>query len=281
MNVHRIAAFSSGTDGGNPAGVVIADTLPDRARMQAIAHEVGYSETAFAAPAADGAAWTVRYFAPEQEVPFCGHATIALGTVLGRLHGPGTYDLNLSRDAITVSAHPEGDLWAAELRSPPTRSAPLDADLRDSLLDLFHLAPSDLDPRLPPTLASGGATHALLALKDRAKLAAMSYDFETGRRLMLDHGLVTISLLHITSNIAFAARNAFAFGGVVEDPATGAAAAALGGALVDQDWPGLSGGGTVTIRQGDDMGIPAVLTVTVTGHAGDPVRVGGTARIIT
>ena len=48
--------------------------------MQRIAAEVGYSETAFAMR--DGDRWRVRYFSPEAEVPFCGHATIALGAAL-------------------------------------------------------------------------------------------------------------------------------------------------------------------------------------------------------
>lgn len=63
----RIAAFSDGNRGGNPAGVWIGDALPDAATMQAIAAEVGFSETAFAAPA--GEVWRVRYFSPGMEVP--------------------------------------------------------------------------------------------------------------------------------------------------------------------------------------------------------------------
>src|SRR6266481_7215787 len=65
--VKRLAAFSEGDFGGNPAGVVICEALPDASVMQAIAAQVGYSETAFAAPV-EGA-WRVRYFAPEIEVP--------------------------------------------------------------------------------------------------------------------------------------------------------------------------------------------------------------------
>ena len=89
MDVLRIAAFSDGDNGGNPAGVLIADVLPDAAKMQSVAAEVGYSETAFAAP--DGDNWRVRYFSPESEVPFCGHATIALGAALVRQFGDGIF----------------------------------------------------------------------------------------------------------------------------------------------------------------------------------------------
>ena len=49
MNVLKIAAFSDGEQGGNPAGVVIAEALPPEALMQRIAADVGFSETAFAA----------------------------------------------------------------------------------------------------------------------------------------------------------------------------------------------------------------------------------------
>ena len=74
MALLRIAAFSDGLTGGNPAGVSIGATLPPPETMQRIAAEVGYSETAFAAP--EGGAWRVRYFSPQTEVPFCGHALI-------------------------------------------------------------------------------------------------------------------------------------------------------------------------------------------------------------
>ena len=58
------------------------------AAMQAIAAEVGYSETAFATGARP-AAYDVRYFSPLAEVPFCGHATIATAVALAERDGPG------------------------------------------------------------------------------------------------------------------------------------------------------------------------------------------------
>ncbi|SDY64967.1 phenazine biosynthesis protein PhzF family [Jannaschia faecimaris] len=274
----RIAAFADGMLGGNPAGVVVADALPPATEMQRVAQDLGYSETAFAAP--DGDVWITRYYAPEGEVAFCGHATIALAVELGARHGAGTYRLSLSGGEITVDARSESDGWVAELTSPPTWSRPLEADALAEVLALFDLGHGDLDPALPPTLAHAGVQHAILTLSDRARLAAMDYDLDAGHAIMARHDLTTISLLHITSDVEFASRNAFASGGVPEDPATGAAAAALGGALVDLDWPGLSEGGEFTIRQGQDMGAPSVLRVAVTGKPGDRVRVAGRTRAI-
>ena len=278
MTPKRIAAFADGNRGGNPAGVVIADALPDAAAMQATAREVGYSETAFAAPSGNG--WTVRYYSPEAEVAFCGHATIALGAELGARFGAGRYALSLASGAITVAARERDGAWEAELTSPPTRSRALPEAMAADTLALFALRDADLDSRLPPRLAHAGNDHAILTLTDRTRLAAMDYDLATGRALMARHGLTTISLLHIVSDTDFASRNAFAIGGVLEDPATGAAAAALGGALVDLGWPALDGGGAFTIRQGEDMGAPSLLHVRVTGRPGDPIRVAGRTRAI-
>ena len=278
MKVERIAAFADAGRGGNPAGVVIAEQMPPRAAMQRVAAELGYSETVFAAPNTDG--WAVRYFAPVGEVAFCGHATIALGCVLGARFGAGRYALALSQANIAVEAVETATGWRATLTSPPTWSRPMDAPVQAALLGLFGWDKAVLDPALPPHLAHGGVTHGVLALRDRRVLAAMLYDFDGMRALMAAQGLTTVSLLHLESPLVFVARNAFASGGVVEDPATGAAAAALGGLLVDLDWPGLQGGGRFTIRQGEDMGAPSRIEVEVTGVAGAPVRVSGGARVI-
>ena len=106
MDVLKIAAFSDGDTGGNPAGVLIGDVLPDAAEMQRLAAEVGFSETAFAAP--EGDKWRVRYFSPESEVPFCGHATIAWGAALVRQFGDGVFPLTLNQASITVEGFRDG-----------------------------------------------------------------------------------------------------------------------------------------------------------------------------
>jgi len=275
MTVLRIAAFSDGNQGGNPAGVWIGDALPDAATMQAIAAEVGFSETAFAAP--QGEAWRVRYFAPSMEVPFCGHATIALGAALAHRFGDRTFDLHLNASVISVSGQRNGNTIAAALQSPPTRSAPLDRGLRDALLDLFGYGAGELDPKLPPAKIHGGADHALLALTSREALARMSYDFDRGRALMEREGLVTIALVNSETPRLFHARNPFASGGVVEDPATGAAAAAFAGYLRDIGWPH---GGAIDIVQGEDMGARSLIRAEIGEVKGSSIRVSGTARFM-
>jgi PhzF family phenazine biosynthesis protein len=273
--VQHISAFTSGLRGGNPAGVVLCDALPDDAAMQATAAEVGYSETAFVASRGKG--WRVRYFAPQVEVDFCGHATIAVGAALARHNGPGTFALQLNRADITVDGYRSEEGWGAAFRSPPTNSRDVPAALVEEARALFGLARGDLDDRIPPAIAHAGADHLVLALRDRADLSAMRYELGKGRELSQRAGIVTFSLVFAETPQIFHARNPFPIGGVYEDPATGAAAAALAGYLRDLEWPHQ---GSIVIRQGEDMGIPCCLQAEIVPQRGTPVKVSGTVSFM-
>lgn len=275
MDVLRIAAFSDGTLGGNPAGVVIADALPSPATMQHIAAEVGFSETAFATRQDDH--WRVRYFSPESEVPFCGHATIALGAALAIREGDGVFALRLNSADISVEGRRHGEVITAALQSPSTRSEIASPARVDEALSLFGYTRADLDPRIAPARVHGGADHLLLALNTRAALSAMKYDLDAGRQLMNREGLVTIVLAWAQTPRRWHTRNPFASGGVYEDPATGAATAAFAGYLRDINWPH---GGSIDLVQGEDMGSRSLLHAEISGLAGGSIRVSGSARML-
>jgi len=276
MNVLRLAAFSYNGHGGNPAGVAFCDdAMPSEEEMLRIAAEVGYSETAFLVKQNDG--WRVRYFAPEVEVPFCGHATIALGAALGERFGEGEYKLELNESKITVRAEKREDGFIATLRSPKTHSEDAPKEYADKVLSLFNLTDDDLNADFPIRFASAGAKHLILVLKERQTLADMKYPFEEVKALMAEQRLVTISLLWNESDSVFHSRNPFASGGVYEDPATGAAAAALAGYLRDIGWQGKN---EFVILQGEDMGVPSRLVVRFSSKVGESVSVSGETRII-
>jgi PhzF family phenazine biosynthesis protein len=275
MDIQRIAAFTEGSAGGNPAGVVLCSILPPADEMQRVAMEVGFSETAFAAPIGDS--WRVRYFAPEMEVPFCGHATIALGAALASRHGDGIYSLLLNHVAVSVEGKTDGAVASAALQSPETNSRPAPAELVSDALQLFSLSAQDLDRRVPPALANAGANHLVLALCTHERLKTMHYDFTKGKQLMLSNGLCTISLIYVENDQLIHGRNPFASGGVYEDAATGAAAAAVAGYLRDIDWPHR---GHIEIQQGHDMGMPSRLRVDISSTPGASIRVSGTVRFM-
>ncbi len=273
MNVQKLAAFSDGDTGGNPAGVVIGRELPSPNEMQAVAKDLGFSETAFAAPNGDG--FRVRYFAPEMEVPFCGHATIALGAALAVEHGDGEFDLNIASCRISVSGHASDGVMRATLSSPPTSHAPADSRVVNDALTLFGLESTDLESDV--VLISGGAEHLLLPLVSRNVLADMSYEQKTGKDFMDALGLITVMLVQRESDSLFNVRNAFAAGGVYEDPATGAAAAAFAGYLRDS---GRWNGEDLRLVQGEDMAARSILEVRPSANRGGSVNVSGAVRRI-
>lgn len=276
MNVIKIAAFSEGHQGGNPAGVVLTDKeLPTTELMQATAAEVGFSETVFAAMQNDDQTWRVRYFSPESEVPFCGHATIALGAALAKEHGEKVYTLNLNETQITVEGASQDSLYSAALQSPATHSEAIDHEPLQDTLALFDYDESQLDTSIPPARIHGGADHYVLVLKSREDLSAMNYDLAVGRDFMREHNIVTIMLVYRESDEVFHVRNAFASGGVLEDPATGAAAAAFSGYLRDIKWPHQ---GNIQIIQGEDMGEISRISAEFDQTQGGSIRVSGQAR---
>lgn len=243
--------------------------------MRRVAAEVGFSETVFAAKS--GAGWRVRYFSPETEVAFCGHATIALGAALAMKHGDGVFDLQLNEANITVEGRRHADTFTGALQSPRTSSYPADPELVRRSLRLFGLTKEDLDSRIPPSIAEGGNRHLVLALASRAALADMSYDMDAGRELMNGAGLVTVILANAAGDRRFHVRNPFASGGVYEDPATGSAAAAFAGYLRDLEWPH---GGRIDIVQGEDMGMRSHIVAEVPPEPGSSIRVAGAARLM-
>lgn len=277
MNILKIAAFSYKGEGGNPAGVAFCETMPAAEEMLEVAKQVGYSETAFLVKQDGG--WRVRYFAPEREIPFCGHATIASGAVLGERFGEGSYKLYLNDSEISVSAEKSaGGNFTATLQSPETWSSEAPREYVDKVLAGFNLKKDQLDPEFPIRLAFAGVKHLVLAVKDRKTLADMNYQFDLVKELMLDEDLTTVSILWLESDELFHSRNAFASGGVYEDPATGAAAAALAGYLRDINWQGKK---TFMILQGEDMGMPSRLLVRYSSKTGESVSVSGEVRHIT
>jgi PhzF family phenazine biosynthesis protein len=256
--LYRLSAFTTTPNGGNPAGVWVGENLPDPDTMQHIAAEVGFSETAFVAPTS-GSERTVRYYSPEAEVSFCGHATISIGVVLGENNGDGTYQLATSVGIIPVSVCQQDGIYEASLTSVEPRYTPAPNTLVSSALSALGWAKDDLDGSIPPARAYAGAWHLVLAVKNAQRLAELNYDFDTLKALMLRDGLTTLQLVWQESATVFHSRNPFPVGGIVEDPATGSGAAALGGYLRSAEL--ITVPTTILIRQGEAMGRPSQLVV--------------------
>ncbi|MFJ9853030.1 PhzF family phenazine biosynthesis protein [Streptomyces sp. NPDC101150] len=281
--VLRYTAFSTSPEGGNPAGVVLDATGLDDAAQLAIAAGLGYSETAFLTPPPEGLggepgrAFTIRYFSPLAEVAFCGHATVATAVALAERIGPGDLVFATQAGPVPVTVREESGVLQATLTSvEPHVKDVTDADLTEAL-DALDWPDSDLDAALPPRIAFAGNNHLVLAAATRDRLAKLDYDFDRLAALMHRLDLTTLQLVWRESESVFHVRDPFPVGGVIEDPATGAAAAAFGAyarelGLVEEP-------ATLTLHQGHDLGRPGLLTVEL--RAGDPrSHVSGTATVL-
>lgn len=278
--VLRYTAFSDSPTGGNPAGVVLdAEGLDDQA-MLSVAADIGYSETAFLFPARTASpaghyTAVIRYFSPRAEVPFCGHATIATAIAHSERHGPGALLLQTPSGTVEVTSRMENGRLVATLTSVPPHVGPVaETDLAEALVAL-RWSDADLDPSLPPRVAYAGAHHLVLAARTRARLAQLDYDFPRLQALCSRCEWTTVHLVHRAAPDLFDARDPFPAGGVYEDPATGAAAAAFGAYLATVT--ALELPARLTIRQGVDMGRPSTLLVDIPASSDQGISVTGTA----
>ncbi|NIJ10855.1 PhzF family phenazine biosynthesis protein [Saccharomonospora amisosensis] len=276
--VLRYAAFDVAGRGGNPAGVVLDATGMSEAHMLRIAAEVGFSETAFllrdpAETAADR--FRVRYFSPLAEVDFCGHATIATAVALADRSGTGELSLATRAGEVSVRTDMENGRVRATLTSvTPSVRKVADTDL-DAALAALGWDPAELDPALPPRIANAGNDHLVLGAATRSRLAELNYEQRALGALMADRGWTTVHLVWRESATMFHARDPFPPGGVFEDPATGAAAAAFGGYL--RQLRLIDPPATIHIRQGEDMGRPSDLHVGISADPDAGIAVSGTA----
>jgi PhzF family phenazine biosynthesis protein len=273
--VLRYAAFTTSGSGGNPAGVVLdAGSLSD-GQMLAIAAAIGYSETAFVVPTDPHP--TLRFFSPVAEVAFCGHATVATAVALAERNGPGKIGLRTPAGPVTVATRTEGGDLVATLTSPPTATRPVEEPVLGAALRALRWTRDQLDPRYPVHVAYAGNQHLVLAVRDRSTLAGLDYDYPALEALMARERWTTAHLFWSETAATFHCRDAFPPGGVVEDPATGAAAAAFGGYLRDLDLVPVPA--RITLHQGHDMGSPSRLLVDVRPGAATVDVTGGATRL--
>ncbi|NQY54309.1 MAG: PhzF family phenazine biosynthesis protein [Campylobacteraceae bacterium] len=275
MNVEKISAFSYKNEGGNPAGVLFTNKMLSEQEMLKIAKDVNYSETAFLVK--QNNSFRIRYFSPETEIAFCGHATIASGHSIGDKFGLGTYELILNDRSIQIEVGEKNSESYISINSMKTHSKDINENYFNTIIDEFSFNKDDLNKKYPPKISFSGNNHLIVFLKDKEKLQEMKYDFIKVKALMEKENIVTINILWEENKNLYHSRNAFAYGGVIEDPATGSAAIALGEYLRNT---GIKKSGNIVILQGFDMNKPSQLFVNFTNAPHSSIKVSGTARVI-
>jgi PhzF family phenazine biosynthesis protein len=278
--VLRYAAFTNSPDGGNPAGVVLDASRLDDARMQAIAADVGYAETVFVTEAAvdgDSRRNRVRYFSPIAEVPFCGHATIALAVALSGRDGAATFIFETPVGPVAIETAGQGGAVTASFTSVEPQVTDFPDRVLSTLLGLLGVDRGELHPAYPPMVAFAGNWHPILVIAKRKTFDSFVFDPDSMRTLMdAQNWAGTVTTLYEMAPGEFDSRNLFPVGTITEDPATGSAAASFGAylrllSLVEPP-------SRVILHQGSHVGRPSVLTVDIPPSGGIVVS-GGAVEI--
>jgi trans-2,3-dihydro-3-hydroxyanthranilate isomerase len=288
-NYYTLDVFTDAPLAGNPLAVVLdADGLDDK-RMQAIAREFNLSETVFVrAPRDPVNTAALRIFTPGRELPFAGHPTVGAAALLAHLRAPellAAQDLRLVLeerigDVVCVARHRRGQALAAYFNLPrlPQRggAAPSAAEIADRL----GLEPDDIGFGAHRPSAWGAGVDFLFA--PIAGAAALAKADPDRGRWGADGGPgVFLYTREAARGAAYRARMFASGWGVREDPATGAAASAFAGVVMEFERPA-DGEHSIVIEQGVEMGRPSAIALglEVEGGALKSASIGGSTALV-
>jgi len=287
--------FTHETFGGNPLAV-----FPDSAHlptelMQRIAGEMNLSETVFLGPpeTPSGSA-RVRIFTPRVEIPFAGHPTIGtaifLASRLPRSARTGAkaklvLEENVGPVPVDVSFEQGAPTFAQLTTAQPSEHRPSPHSPVE-LAAMISVDPSEVcPPGFSAQAVSCGLPYHIVPVRTLDAVRRSSLDSATWKRLLegtwAHH--VYVLCMDAEGDEADVHVRMYAPGsGVPEDPATGSAAAALGGYLAALDGRER---GTLkwVVEQGIEMGRPSLLYVEAdrAGGVTTAIRVGGRAVMVT
>ena len=183
MRIYIASAFSKNGSGGNKAGVCLLGEALNRQQKQVIAKEMGFSETVFIS-AGDRQTFKLEYFTPAEEVPLCGHATIAAFIVMRD-------KLSLKRDNFIIETKSgslevnlDGDMVFMQQNKPGFFEMLSKNDVAKCFTcvsgrgvgeDVFE---SVADEKLPIEIGSTGLRDIMLPIKSVSVLEAMVPNFD-------------------------------------------------------------------------------------------------------
>ena len=247
---HVLRVFTRDDVGGNPLGVVNDTVGLSVDQMQAIAAELGFSETTFV-DWGDRAVPMVRIFTPALEMEFAGHPLVGTAWVMNHL-GPRPHDrLECAAGEVVISM--DGDFTWIE--------AKLDQDVVPDP-DPGILERAGLPAPERTWLVRMPKEYLLAEYPDSATITGLEPDMRVLREVF---GTLCFARDETRGHSRFFAP----VGGVAEDPATGSAAVALAAAMVDRGEPE----GRLSIDQGAEIGTPSRIELSWTPAA---ARIGGT-----
>ncbi len=279
MKLYIIDAFTNVMFGGNPAGVVICDDKqPGPMFMQALASELGFSETAFITPRSERGRFDMRYFTPICEVDLCGHATIASFCALGkegRIRPGDSCVAYTNAGAMNIDIDEEC-VWMD--MAPPVSLGALDSEDLALLYDAYDLDLRAMPDQLTPEIISTGLPDIIMPVNEDA-LFGMEPDLDAIAALSKKYGVVGVHAFCLCGDCTARCRNFAPLYGIDEEAATGTSNGALSYYLYERELIKLNHANRFV--QGECMGRPSVIQSKLVSAGKDYIiRIGGSGVII-
>ncbi|MFC9931770.1 PhzF family phenazine biosynthesis protein [Streptomyces sp. NPDC127190] len=270
------ACLRDGT-GGSPTAVVLEERPLSDTERRRVAAEYGTSHAVYVrvrpgAPEAD-----LRFFTAEEELPACGHGTVAALAFLAARAGTGDGEpyrvtLHTARRVFDGRAERHGDRLTAAFPAGPVELREATGAERSSVLPALGLGPDAAGPDL--RVAGVGRERILVPVADRAALAALAPDQDRLRAACDRFGLLGAYVYSPPSDRGSLAARMFAPSiGVPEDIANANSTACLAAHLATR------GVTEIAVDMGDALGSPATVTASCPDPGRPGVHVGGAARL--
>ncbi len=281
LDFYTLDVFTTKRLSGNPVAVVIGADGLSGAQMQAIAAEFNLSETVFAMAPNDAANTAkVRIFTPAREMPFAGHPTIGTAVLLAQLPGDKTADIVLEEVVGPVHVAVSNNALHGELTASVLPTEKTTAPALNDIAAALSIVTEEIGfGNHRPTVFDAGNQFLFVPIKSRATLAKAQADLSNWSRLNGTDGIGAYLYCPSTEiGIDFQCRMFGPLAGVIEDPATGSAAATFPGPMMKVSSLG-DGSHRWCLVQGEDMGRRSVINVSADIDNGtlQAVRVGGNA----
>lgn len=260
--IEQVRVFVGGPGGGNPAPIVLdADAMPD-AEMQMIAARYGH-EAGFVLKPTDPKKADVRYrfFVPRAEMDMCGQATLGTTWLLAKkgLLKPGTHRIETKSGIVLCRVSDTGSVAISQPQGHVTAVAPVH---RAAILDALKISERDMLD-LPIVNAATSRMKTLIPLNGPKAVQDLAPNFAAVEKVCNSIGSTGLYPFACDwdDERTYHARQFPSGLGLDEDAATGVAASAL---LFGLQHYGLIGTRkTIRVRQGEAMGCPSRIAVTL------------------